>query len=211
MCLALVLGFAGLLVMAAPAAAQNETPARVTLVLTDGTHLVGTVTKQEGDKVYFKSDLLGDLVLTKTDIASVGAAQVPTATAGTSATEVNPAARTEAGAKWSGTLNGSYAFVSGMAPALQVGNSNTVQVSGFVERATKRDAIAVIGSYTLQKTDPNPDTANDYQTTVAYNRPLSQRFAFVSRNTIDINRVLQYSTRSRRWTASPSCRSRPRR
>jgi len=179
--------------LASPAAAQGDTPARVTLVLTDGSHLVGTVTKQEGDKVYFKSDLLGDLVLEKKDIASVGAAQVPTtAAAGTSATEVNPTATKEALAQWAGTLNASYAFVSGMAPALNVGNSNSVQLSGFLQRATKKDAIAVIGSYTLQKTDPSPDTANDFQTTVAYNRPLNHTFSFVSRNTVDINKVLQY-------------------
>jgi len=189
----LMLGLAGLVAVATPAAAQNAAPARVTLVLTDGTHLVGTVTKQEGDKVYFKSDLLGDMVIEKKDIASVGAAQVPTqAAAGPSATEVNPTATKTAAVKWNSTLNASYAFVSGMAPALNVGNSNSVQLSGFVQRATKKDAIAVIGSYTLQKTAPNPDTANDFQTTVAYNRPLNEKLSFVSRNTVDINKVLQY-------------------
>ncbi|MDE3155810.1 MAG: DUF481 domain-containing protein [Acidobacteriota bacterium] len=192
-CLSLTIGLAGVTLLAAPAAAQGETPARVTLVLTDGTHLVGTVTKQEGDKVYFKSDALGDLVLDKKSIASVGAAQVPTTAGGTSATAVNPTAGTEAAAKWSGTINASYAFISGLAPTLGSANSNSVQASGFVERSTRKDAIAVISSYTLQKTDgAASDTANDFQVTAAYNRPLSSRFAFLSRNTVDMNRVLQY-------------------
>ena len=41
-----------------------------TLRLKNGDLLTGTTTKQEGGKVYFKSDYLGDLVIKDSDVAS---------------------------------------------------------------------------------------------------------------------------------------------
>ncbi len=50
-----------------------------TLRLKNGDLLTGTTTKQEGGKVYFKSDYLGDLVIKESDVASSKTGAAPSA------------------------------------------------------------------------------------------------------------------------------------
>ena len=48
--------------------------AATTLKLKNGSVVIGEVTKQEGGKVYIKADLLGDLVVDESDVASFSTA-----------------------------------------------------------------------------------------------------------------------------------------
>lgn len=147
----------------------------VTITLSNGSRITGTVTKREGGKVTLKADLIGEVVIDEKDVAGFGPAPVA------APAQAAPAQATAPRVTW--TTNGTvgYTFVSGAAPLLAVGDTQGVNVSGFTERASPRDAVAVTGDYTYQRTKPAGAAANNGSLTLAYNRPLNEKYTLLSR------------------------------
>jgi hypothetical protein len=173
-----------------PARAQDIPPGtNLTITLKDGEKVIGTLTKREAGKVYLKADKLGDVVIDETEIASA----VPTGPAAPPAAA--PAQATAPAVKWTTNATFGYTFVSGAAPLLGVGDTHGVSISGFTERAGPKNAVAIIGAYTYQRTKPIAAAANNGSLTLAYNQPLSPRFTFLSRTTVATDDVQKINSR----------------
>jgi hypothetical protein len=147
----------------------------VTITLSNGTKVSGTVTKREGGKVTLKADLIGEIVIDEKDIAGFG----PAAAAAPS--QVAPAQATAPMVKWTTTGTIGYTFVSGAAPLFNVGDTHGVNVSAFTERASPSDAVSLTGTYAYQRTLPATAGANNGSLTLAYNRPLNKELTLLSR------------------------------
>lgn len=164
-----------LVASARPVVAQDLVGQAVTITLSNGSKITGTVTKREGGSVTLNADLIGDIVVSEKDIAAFGPAAAATPS------QVAPAQATVPAVKWTTTGTIGYNFVSGAAPLLNVGDTHGVNVTGFTERASPRDAMALSGTYTYQRSHPVGAAANNGSLTLAYNRPLNKTLTLLSR------------------------------
>jgi hypothetical protein len=165
-------------------AAQQEVVGQaVTITLTNGSKITGTVTRREGGKVTLKADLIGEIVIDEKDIAGFGPAATP------APAPTVPAEATTSKVTWTNTATLGYTYISGTAPLLGVGVTNGVNLAGYTERTTQKDAVALIGNYVYQRTEPAGTAANNGSLTLAYNRPLNQRYTLLSRSTYLTNTI----------------------
>lgn len=155
----------------------------VTVTLSNGTKVSGTVTKHEGGKVSLKADLIGEIVIEEKDIAAVGPAPAaaPTATA--------PSGTPTPTVTWTTTGTAGYSFISGAAPILGVGDTHGVNLSLFTERASEKDAVSLTGTFTFQRTRPAPAAAKNGGVTFAWNHTFNKRFTFITRTTYNEDSV----------------------
>lgn len=161
----------------------------VTITLSNGSKITGTVTRREGGKVSLKADLIGEVVIEEKDIAAFGPAATQTPTQTTPSQAVAPAVR------WTTTGTIGYTYISGIAPVLNVGDTHGSSVSVFTERASPKDAVSVTGAYTYQRTKPAAAAANNGSLTLAYNRPFKKVYTFITRTQYAVDEVQRINRR----------------
>jgi hypothetical protein len=159
------------------ALAQDVVGQAVTITLSNGSKLSGTVTARDGGKVTLKADLVGDVVIEEKDIAAFGPAAAATPT------QAVPSQGTSPTVRWTTTGTLGYTFVSGAAPVLGVGDTHGVNLSMFTERAGPKDAVSLTGVYAYQRTHPAPAAAKNGSLTLAYNHTLTERLTVLTRST----------------------------
>jgi hypothetical protein len=166
---------------------QDVVGQEVTLTLTNGSKVSGTVTKREDGKVSLKADLIGEIVIEEKDVAGFGPG--PTA----APTQTAPAQAVSPTVKWTRTGTVGYTFVSGA--AIGIGNTNGANLAASVERAAPTQTVGVTALYTYQRTLPNVAAANSGLVTLSYNRPFTKSLTFVSQSIYATDKVQRVNYR----------------
>lgn len=189
----LLTGILLVLLSCAPALAaaqqQDVVGQAVTITLSNGSKISGTVTKRADGKVTLQADLIGEVVIEEKDIAGFGPAATP------APAQTTPTQAMTSTVKWSATGTAGYTYVSGAAPLLNVGDTHGVSLSLTTERTSPKDALSVSGSYSYQRTKPATAAANGGSATVAYNRQLNSALTLITRTTYAKDKVQRINRR----------------
>jgi hypothetical protein len=204
-----VVVIAGAAAASQTAAAQPAGPA-VTLTLSNGSRLIGEITKEENGKIYFKDQVLGDVVVDQSSVVARDGAQAPApapqAPAAPSVGSAVPAFALGNKAIWSRTITagGSFtsaAFIQGQIPdtfagitgeALKLSGSQTTAQAGLsLVRATATGVAFWDGSYTYANYEPFGKQADQWVSTVGYNHKLSDKSYTVARVSFKRDKIRQ--------------------
>jgi hypothetical protein len=185
--------------------------------LKNGTKIVGTIEKQEGGKIYINADLLGQIVVDATALATTQTpAEAATPAPSTAATP--PVVVAPSGApgavpqtdpnkvtwKRSLSINGSYnsaAYVQGPIPGAPAvyglegrglglsGKQQTVQVSGMIIRASPTEALTLTGSYGYADYEPAGKVVDNWNGEFTYTHILSPKTYVLTRSTYKVDHI----------------------
>lgn len=185
-------------------ASHAQTDEKQTIVLTNGTILVGEVVAESATKVTFRDSVLGTLQFSPADItsrAAVSATATPRAQTGSPAassagsaapsmppsvapsppsTTANPAAPTPKMPVWTRNLTVSFGHMSGSAPSLGKGSVLNLNVNMGIERAGARHISSLTGSFSFARQKPYPAYTNTFLTTFQQDYILSPKNRIVS-------------------------------
>ena len=186
--------------------------------LKNGTKIVGSIEKQEGGKVYINADLLGQVVVDATALATTEtpaeAATPAPSTAATPPVVVAPSGAPGAVPKtdpnkvtWKRSLsiNGSYnsaAYVQGPIPGAAgtatglegrslglSGKQQTVQINGMILRASPTEAITLTGSYGYADYEPAGKVVDNWNGEFTYTHILSPKTYVLARSTYKVDHI----------------------
>lgn len=185
-----------------------------TLRLINGTTLVGQTTKEENGKIYFRAELLGDLVIDAANVAprksappvdtASGPAQpIPLSTARQKITDPNQPVWTR---KISASLSyASATFTQGpITPAAPLppgtpvptgaslglpGRQLTKQFSASLSRVTPQNTFSFDGKHVSVDAQPLGSQVNSYSATGVYTYNLNENYFVVSRSTYSEDKV----------------------
>jgi len=190
-------GLLGLALMA-PLALRAATE---TLVLTNGTSLVGEVTSVADGKITVKDSVLGVLTIDVSAVASrhpTSTTATPAPTAATMAAV--PAAKIpvhgtaghrppDANAPvWTRGLQLNFSRISGAAPALGVGATTNFGASLVLERATKENIASFTGSYNRSRSRPGPASVDNKTFGFQYDHIYTEELRFIARSTYMVDK-----------------------
>ncbi|MSU51940.1 MAG: DUF481 domain-containing protein [Opitutaceae bacterium] len=156
--------------------------AKETIVLVNGTSLVGDVTAGPNGKLVIKDSVLGVLTIdanaVKTRHAADGAAEKPPVvpTAGKPPTDPNKVV-------WTRGLQLNYSYISGAAPALGVGSNTNFGANLAIERAARKDIVSFTASYNRGHNRPGPVSVNNRTFGLQYDHLYSEKVRFISQST----------------------------
>ncbi len=182
-------GFALALLALLPARAAE------TLVLVNGTSLVGEVTSEANGKIVIKDAVLGVLTLDASAVKSRHGSNV-TAAAAAAAPAVTPPVVAAAGHPspdpnkpvWTRGLQLNYSYISGAAPAFGVGSSTNFGANLMIERAAKADIASFTASYNRSQSRPGPVSVDNTTVGFQYDHLYSDKVRLISRSTYMIDK-----------------------
>lgn len=197
-----VLPLLSLLLLAAGASRAAEVQ---TVILANGTTLVGEIVSESADHLTLKDAVLGTLNVPLNAIKSrSGAATAPHATAAPSSGSEAEAPAATAGATTIGGSHGAQAkapptganqvhwtrgiqfnigYMSGAAPSLGIDASRNIGVTFVLERATPKHIASLTGSYNHGQAKPAPPYVNNISASFQYDYIFNEKYRFVSRTT----------------------------
>jgi hypothetical protein len=186
-----------LLAIGAPAVAQEKPePVIVALHLKDGTVLIGEILSEDGGKIRFRSQTLGEVTVAADDVEARGpgaATPEPVHAAAPPApvthTKVPTWTRTlTAGGTWvsppytQGQLAGAPAGVTGAALHLP-GRQFSAQVGASATHTSHDDSVSLSASVTYVDNEPSGRLSEAFSVDLEYSRLLTPRTYVVSRTT----------------------------
>ncbi len=157
-----------------------------TLVLTNGTVLVGEVIGEANGTVTVVDSILGKLTFDSARIRSRPAQEMtaPTPTAAVAVTPVAAAPTPDPNAPvWTRTLQINYSYISAPAPALGLGASQNFGATLGLERATAKRIYSLNTSRNFSRSAPYPVSVNNVTAVFQYDYILSPKYRLVSRTT----------------------------
>lgn len=168
-----------------------------TVVLANGTTLVGEIVSESASELTFKDSVLGLVKVPTHAIKSrpsgessheVNAASKPAAAAAPAlaVTAVPTTGGTAASAnanpvKWTRSLQLSWGYMSGPAPSLGAGASRNLSANFAIERATAKNIAGLGANYNFARAKPAPPYANNASVYFQYDYILSPKNRIVSR------------------------------
>lgn len=185
-------------------ASHAQTTEKQTIVLTNGTTLVGELVAESATEVTFRDSLLGTLKFSPAAITSragVAATAAPRNSAGNPAASsagspppsslptvgpvlqpaiANPAAPTPQAPVWTRNLLVTFGHMSAPAPTLGQGSARSLNVNLGIERATARHINSLIASYSLARAKPAPAYSDTFLATFQHDYILSPKYRIVS-------------------------------
>jgi hypothetical protein len=169
-----------------------------TLVLSNGTSLVGEVTGEANGKITFKDAVLGVLTIDAGAVKARRASDVEAtaASAAIAAPAATPPVVPGAGQPapdpnkpvWTRGLQLNYSYISGAAPSLGVGASSNFGASLMIERAAKEDIASFTGSYNWSRSRPGPASVDNKTFGFQYDHLFTERTRFISRSTYMVDK-----------------------
>lgn len=164
-----------------------------TIVLVNGTSLVGEVTSEANGKLVVKDAVLGvltiDAAAVKTRHAQTSAAKAiaPSAAAHAAMPQVVPASGPAPvdpnKPVWTRGIQFNYSHISGAAPSLGIGASNNIGVSLAIERAAKANIASLTASHNWSRSHPGPASVDNTTIAFQYDHLYNEKVRFVSRTT----------------------------
>ncbi|MBM3854321.1 MAG: DUF481 domain-containing protein [Verrucomicrobia bacterium] len=199
-------------------ASARLSAAGVTLELTNGSKLVGTIIKEENGKIHFRADLVGDVVIDAAAITrrsgtealagpppSIAPPPVPVVPA-TAAAPVTPKAHGEK-VMWKRSLSISGSFNSasyeqgtipgwpatlpartGAQAGLQ-GKQSTMQVTGTLVRMTPHNAFTLQGTYGHARFEPAGTVMNNHSAEGTYTQVFAPKWYWLTRATYKVDKI----------------------
>ncbi len=189
-----------------------------TLVLTNGTTLVGEVVGQSTDHLTLKDAVLGTLNVPLAAIksqsgstaattpapaaASSSEAEAPAAVAGAATLAGSHGAHAKApptGANrvhWTRGIQFNIGYMSGAAPSLGIDASRNIGINFVLERATPKHIASLTGSYNHGRAKPAPPYVDNVSASFQYDYIFNEKYRFVSRTTAmrDTPKQIQHRT-----------------
>ncbi len=176
-----------------------------TVVLANGTTLVGEVIAESADHLTLKDAVLGTLNVPLSAIKSrSGSATAPAATSapasgGEGEAHVATVAATTMGGShaaqakappaganqvhWTRGIQFNIGYMSGAAPSLGIDASRNIGVNFVLERATPKHIASLTGSYNHGRAKPAPPYVNNISASFQYDYIFNEKYRFVSRTT----------------------------
>lgn len=176
-----------------------------TVVLTNGTTLVGEVAGESAEHLIFKDAVLGTLnvPLSAIKTRSGGANSGGTPAVAASPSEAEPPVASASaptlggshGAKvttpptganqvhWTRGIQINIGYMSGAAPALGIDASRNIGINFVVERATPKHIASLTGSYNHGQAKPAPPYVNNISASFQYDYIFNEKYRLVSRTT----------------------------
>lgn len=164
-----------------------------TLVLVNGTKLVGDIVSDANGRIVFKDAVLGTLTLDASAVVSRKSSDVAATAAAVSAAA--PAAAEPAVAAtghppadpnkvvWTRGLQLNYTYISGAAPTLGIGSSVNFGASLMLERATSENIASFTGSYNRGHSRPAPPSVDNMTLSFQYDHIYTEKVRFISHAT----------------------------
>ena len=169
--------------------------AEETIVLVNGTSLVGDVTAGPNGKIVIKDSVLGVLTIdasaVKTRHAADGAATVAAAAPAVKPPVVSAAGKPPTDPKkvvWTRGIQFNFSHISGAAPSLGVDASSNLGVSLAIERAAKADIASFTGSYNWSRSRPGPASVDNLTIGFQYDHLYNDEVRLISRSTYMIDK-----------------------
>jgi putative salt-induced outer membrane protein YdiY len=184
--------------LALAGATHAQATEKQTIVLTNGTTLVGEVLAESATEVTFRDSVLGTLQFSPAAITSRAAqtgspaassagsatpSSLPTVGPALQPTTANPAAPTPKSPVWTRNLLVSFGHMSGAAPSLGQGSVRSLDVNMGIERAADHHINSLIVSYSLARAKPAPPYSNKFLATFQHDYILSPKNRIVSQTT----------------------------
>lgn len=169
-----------------------------TIVLVNGTSLVGEVTGEANGKLVVKDAVLGVLTIDASAVKSRHAQNVAAKGVATSAAAhpAMPPVVPATGAApvdpnkpvWTRGIQFNYSHISGAAPALGIGASSNFGASLAIERAAKANIASLTGSYNWSRSRPGPASVDNTTIGFQYDHLYSDEVRLISRSTYMIDK-----------------------
>jgi len=157
-----------------------------TIVLVNGTTLVGEITGETNGTLTVVDSVLGTITLNSANIRSRqsrGTAAPPPP----SAVKVTPAATPPApdpnAPVWTRTLQLNYSYMSAPAPALGIGVNQSFGGTLGLERATPKRIFSLNASRNRSRSEPHPASVDNLTAVFQYDHIISPRYRLISRTT----------------------------
>lgn len=176
-----------------------------TVVLANGTTLVGEVIAESADHLTLKDAVLGTLnvplsaIKSRSSSATAPAATSAPASGGEGEAHIATVAATTMGGShaaqakappaganqvhWTRGIQFNIGYMSGAAPSLGIDASRNIGVNFVLERATPKHIASLTGSYNHGRAKPAPPYVNNISASFQYDYIFNEKYRFVSRTT----------------------------